>query len=255
MCESGARSWWRHSSCPSSSCPHLASCSLCASPRIFLACLSVNCLFFSHVILLEASCVFLVQWHFGGAGEDFVRKVTSSVSNHGQVFRAVGEPLILPHCDMKSLRSAWQSLIRTSFIHATGWLKAESHLVHPTWQGLFGSCSRWLLLLCFFSLLYLERKCNVCISLPWRWIVLLNRGWWQSFLCLIRQLSIGLQLTPHDHSGICEMWTSATFTLWELEKLENECNSFPLIWDTTLGFLLCQWRETGVSGNNSRDPV
>lgn len=50
-CESGARSRWRHSSCPSSSCPHLASCSLCASPRIFLARLSVNGLFFSHVIL------------------------------------------------------------------------------------------------------------------------------------------------------------------------------------------------------------
>lgn len=50
-CESGARSRWRHSSCPSSSCPHLASRSLCASPRIFLARLSVNGLFFSHVIL------------------------------------------------------------------------------------------------------------------------------------------------------------------------------------------------------------
>lgn len=95
MCESGARSRWRHSSCPSSSCPHLALCSCVSAQGYFW--LALVWMFFSHVILREASCVFLVQWHFWGAREDFVRKDTSSVSNHSK-FSEVQENLsYLPH--------------------------------------------------------------------------------------------------------------------------------------------------------------
>lgn len=93
MCESGARSRWRHSSCPSSSCPHLASCSFVSAQGYFW--LALVWMFFSHVILREASCVFLVQWHFWGAREDFVRKVTYIFCKQSQqVFRGAGEPLI-----------------------------------------------------------------------------------------------------------------------------------------------------------------
>lgn len=70
----------------------------------YCECFSVMSFFYKQAVFFWCSDI---SGGGGGAGEYFVRKVTSFVSNHSQVFRAVGEPLInLPHCDMKSLRSA-----------------------------------------------------------------------------------------------------------------------------------------------------